>query len=297
MDIYYIDRKTGEKKKEIIKGHKYLEWSYSSNTGTLLLEMLIKRKFASYIYGKLQDLPSSAKNIKDFVNELSINMDESAEIDADKYKTFNDFFIRELKEGARPINEDPRVLISPADGKVFAYENIDIHRVVQIKGMEYSLEVLFQDKDLASKYDGGTCIVVRLAPNDYHRFHFPDSGTPKLVNKVDGQYYSVNPIALKKVAKLYCQNKREISTLDSDNFGDIIIIEVGATFVGTIVQTYENNKRVERGMEKGYFKFGGSTVILFLEKDKVKIDEDIIKNTEQDYETKISMGESIGMKK
>ena len=297
MEIYYIDRKTGEKKKEIVKGHKYLEWSYDTKIGRFFLETLFKRKLASYIYGKLQDLSSSSKNIKSFVDELSINMEEAIETDPLKYKTFNDFFIRELKPDARPINNNKNVFISPADGKVFAYENIDIHKVIQVKGMEYSLVELFSSENLASQYEGGTCIVVRLAPSDYHRFHFPDSGVPKLINKIKGKFYSVNPIALKRIQKLYCQNKRELTLFESDNFGKIIMVEVGATCVGTIIQTYEENKWVERGKEKGYFKFGGSTVILFLQKDQVKIDEDIVNNTDLGYETKVYMGEEIGVKK
>lgn len=297
MDIYYIDRKTGEKKKEVIKGHKYLEWSYSKDIGKFFLEVLVKRKLFSYFYGKLQDLPSSAKNIQAFVEELSIDMTEALEEDLGKYKTFNEFFIRELKSDARNINIDSNRFISPADGKLLAYENIDIAQVVQVKGIEYSLEELLQNKELAKNYMGGTCIVLRLAPGDYHRFHFPDSGIPSSFTKIQGHFYSVNPIALSKIEKLYCQNKRELTLLKSDNFGDIAMIEVGATCVGTIVQTYELGKRIDRGAEKGYFKFGGSTVILFIQAGKVSIDEDIMENSRVEYETKVIMGEAIGEKK
>lgn len=296
MEIYYIDRRTGEKKKEAVKGNKYLKWAYTSNSGRFFLESLFKKKFASYLYGKLQDLPRSSKNIKVFVEELSINMDEALEANIENYKTFNEFFVRKIKEEARPINKDTNTIVSPADGRVLAYENIKIDNIIQIKGMEYSLGELIQNKQLAKSYEGGACIVVRLSPSDYHRFHFPDSGIPKEPTKVNGNLYSVNPIALSRIVKLYCQNKREVSVFNSDNFGKIIMVEVGATCVGTIIQTYESNKWVNRGAEKGYFKFGGSTVILFLEKEKVIIDKDIIKNTNLGYETKVNVGETIGKK-
>ena len=106
----------------------------------------------------------------------------------------------------------------------------------------------------------------------------------------------MNPIALKSVTELFCKNKREWSIFHSDNFGDVLCIEVGATFVGSIVQTYVPGKRVKKGDEKGYFKFGGSTIILFFEKSRVKIDEDIIDHTNKGYETSVVMGGKIGEK-
>lgn len=109
-----------------------------------------------------------------------------------------------------------------------------------------------------------------------------------------GDYYSVNPIALKAVSELFCKNKREWSIFNSDNFGDVLCIEVGATFVGSIMQTYVPGKRLKKGDEKGYFKFGGSTTILFFEKGKVKIDKDIIDQTNKGYETSVVLGEKIG---
>jgi phosphatidylserine decarboxylase len=149
---------------------------------------------------------------------------------------------------------------------------------------------------LAEEYDKGVCIVVRLCPADYDRFHFPDSGIPKGVRKINGMYYSVNPIALQEIAKIYCQNKREITFFESDHFDKIAYIEVGATCVGSIIQTYTKEEVVNKGEEKGYFKFGGSTVVLFLKKGQVKIDEDILKNTQKGIETKVNMGECIGKK-
>ncbi|MDR5659327.1 phosphatidylserine decarboxylase [Serpentinicella sp. ANB-PHB4] len=294
MKVYYIDRKTGEKKLETVAGLKYLKWGYDTKLGKSLLEILFKRKLPSIIYGKLQDRPSSTKKIQKFVEALSINMEEALEENLDKYSSFNDFFIRELKPDARYISEKKEDLISPADGRVLAYENIDINKVIQVKGMTYKLSDLFRDNKLAEAFDSGVCIVVRLSPADYHRYHFPDSGQVKKHRHIDGSLYSVNPLALKKVISLYCENKRELTVFDSDNFGEITMLEVGATCVGTIKQTYNPKNRVKKGSPKGYFKFGGSTVILFLKKGQVKVDEDILKNTEDGLETRVNMGETIG---
>jgi phosphatidylserine decarboxylase len=294
MDIYYIDRETGEKRKEIVAGAGFLQWIYDTSMGNCLLEVMVKKKLFSMIYGKLQDLPFSKKKIEDFVTSLGIDMMEAERERIEDYAHFNDFFYRKLKKGARPVCEDEASLASPADGRVLAYDKIDMDQVVQVKGIHYKLSALFQDQDMARTYQGGTCIVVRLCPADYHRFHFPDSGTPESRKRIEGMYYSVNPVALKKVAEIYTQNKREITTFHSDHFGKIAIIEVGATCVGSIIQTYTSQEKVYKGQEKGYFKFGGSTVILFIESGKIQVDEDLLKNTENGLETKVNMGESLG---
>ncbi|WZL75056.1 phosphatidylserine decarboxylase [Clostridiaceae bacterium 35-E11] len=294
MDIYYIDRKTGEKKKEVVAGERFLKWIYDTKQGNTLLELLVKKKVFSFLYGKLQDMSWSKRKIKKFVENLSIDMTEADRENIYDYENFNDFFARKLKETARPISKDCEQLISPADGRVLAYENIDMNRMVQIKGNFYKLEELFQDNELARNYEEGTCIIVRLCPADYHRFHFPDSGVPGTSKQIKGQYYSVNPMALGKLTDIYCRNKREITFFRSDHFGEIVFVEVGATCVGSIIQTYIPDKHVKKGGEKGYFKFGGSTVILFLKKNKVKIDEDIVYNTQKGIETKANMGETLG---
>ncbi|MBU5674883.1 phosphatidylserine decarboxylase [Alkaliphilus sp. MSJ-5] len=294
MDIYYIDRKTGERKKEVVAGDRFLRWMYNTYSGNSILQLIVKKKLFSSLYGKIQDIAFSKNKISSFVNQLNIQMDEAEIEDILKYKNFNDFFARRLKKDARPICNEAGSLVSPADGRVLAYENIKMDEIIQVKGSIYRLEELFQDTKLAQQYDGGTCVVVRLCPSDYHRFHFPDSGVSYYSKKIDGNYYSVNPIALSKIAKIYCENKREITLFNSDNFGQMVLIEVGATCVGSIIQTYEEGKKVEKGEEKGYFKFGGSTVIMFLQKDSVKIDDDIIKNTNDEIETKVDMGDRIG---
>jgi phosphatidylserine decarboxylase len=291
--IKYYNRKTKAYETEKVAGEKYLNWTYSSPIGMTLLEALIKKKFFSSLYGWYLDRGLSKKKINSFINEFSLDM-SIAEKEQQHFTSFNDFFYRKLKSHARPIDMDKNSVVSLGDGKLYAYENIDLEKIVQVKGFTYSLRELIKDDNIAKKFDRGTCLILRLCPTDYHRFHFIDSGICQATTKISGAYYSVNPVALQKVEKLFCENKREWSIFHSDNFGDVLYVEVGATCVGSIIQTYAPNKKVNKGDEKGYFKFGGSTVILFFEPDKIKIDKDIIEQTEKGIETYILMGEKLG---
>ena len=293
--IQIYNRNTKSYETELVAGKKYIDWTYESPIGKGITELIAKRKIFSKLYGKYCDTKLSSKKIPAFVDEFNIDMN-LAKKDIKDFTSFNDFFTRELISEARPITNDPDILISPGDGRLTAYENIDLDNIVQIKGLTYSLRELVKDDSIASKYENGTCIILRLCPTDYHRFHFVDSGTIGPNHAIKGSYYSVNPIALKNIPKLFCENKREWSILRSDNFGDVLTIEVGATCVGSIIQTYSPNSKVNRGEEKGYFKFGGSTTILFLKKGVAKIDEDIIQQTKLGFECAVKLGEHIGHK-
>lgn len=293
--IQIYNRNTKSYETELVAGKKYIEWTYESPIGKGITELIAKRKIFSKLYGKYCDTKLSSKKIPAFVDEFNIDMN-LAKKDIKDFTSFNDFFTRELISEARPITNDPDILISPGDGRLTAYENIDLDNIVQIKGLTYSLRELIKDDSIASKYENGTCIILRLCPTDYHRFHFVDSGTIGPNHAIKGSYYSVNPIALKNIPKLFCENKREWSILRSDNFGDVLTIEVGATCVGSIIQTYSPDSKVNRGDEKGYFKFGGSTTILFFKKGVAKIDEDIIHQTKLGFECAVKLGEHIGHK-
>ncbi len=293
--IKYYNRKSRCYEIEKVAGEKVLNWTYSSPIGMKLLEAVLKKRMSSSLYGWYLDRRISKNKIRPFVSKFNLDM-SIAEKNLEDFSSFNDFFYRKLKSTARLIDRDEQAVISLGDGKLFAFENIDLDRIVQVKGFSYSLKELIKDDKVAGKYQNGTCLILRLCPTDYHRFHFIDSGTCEATVKIKGAYYSVNPVALQKVEKLFCENKREWSTFHSDHFGDVLYIEVGATFVGSILQTYTPHTRVNRGDEKGYFKFGGSTVILFFEADKVKIDEDILEQTKLGYESYVLMGERIGEK-
>lgn len=294
--IKYIERKTGEIKIEKVMGEGALKFLYYNPLGSLFLNTIVKRKFLSSYYGKKMNLKNSKEKIKKFVEEMEIDMSDYAR-SIDEYVSFNDFFYRELKAGAREIAKEASVLASPADGKILAYNNLKEKDKFFIKGSEFTLEEFFMDKDLAKKYEGGSFVIVRLAPADYHRFHFPADGKISETKKIEGYYYSVSTHAIKKNFRIFCENKREYSILTTQNFGDIAMVDVGATMVGSIIQTYKPNSYVKKGDEKGYFLFGGSTCIMVFEKDKVEIDEDIIRNTQNRIETRIYMGEKFAHEK
>jgi len=211
----------------------------------------------------------------------------------DDYTSFNDFFKRGLKPGARPVDEEPNSIVSPADGKVLAFEGIDGLDAFFVKGQSFSLPDFLQDQALSEKYVGGTLLIIRLAPVDYHRFHFPADGQISQSKQIEGDYYSVSPYAVKNRLRIYWENKREYSVLSTQNAGDILLCEVGATMVGSIYQNYTPDAEVEKGQEKGWFTFGGSTVVALLEKGKAQVDGDILANTLKGFETSIKMGERI----
>ncbi len=291
--IKIYNRKTGEYETENVAGGTLLNALYTSKAGNLGLELLVKRKIYSALTGFFCDLRLSKKSIAKFAKNFSIDLEE-CENKLNDYSSFNEFFSRKLKTTARSFEKPEDELLSPGDGRLQAWNNIDYKDIIQVKGMSYSLSDLLQDEKLAKEYEGGVYMILRLCPVDYHRFHFFDSGVCSRAKKIKGEYYSVNPVALRKIPELFCRNKREYSIFKTDNFGEVLYVEVGATSVGSIVQTYVPDRRVKRGEEKGYFKFGGSTVLLFFKKDKVMIDTDIINQTNNGFETKILAGDTIG---
>lgn len=293
--IKFYNRQTGKYEMEKVAGAGVLQYLYGTGFGKAGLELLIKRKIFSKIAGFFCDSRFSEKRIPEFIDKFGIDMSQ-CENETDDFKSFNEFFTRKLRPDARIFTEDAELLLCPGDGRLKAWEEIDVKKLVQIKGFTYSLQELIGEKQLASRYSGGICLLLRLAPVDYHRYHFIDEGVCKESHRIRGHYYSVNPIALETVVNVFCRNMREYSIFDSDNFGKILYIEVGATSVGSIVQTYIPGQKVGRGDEKGYFKFGGSTVLLFLEKGRAVIDKDILEQTLIGYETRVLAGEKIGCK-
>jgi phosphatidylserine decarboxylase len=291
MKIQFIDRKTKEIITENPPSEGLLKFLYDNPFGKTAVLPIAKRKFISEFYGKKMYKPSSTKKIKGFIQQLNIDMSES-EKQISEFTSFNDFFYRKLKPTSRPIESG---FVSPGDGKLIAFENIsDIHHFF-IKGRKFTLSEFLNDIDLANTYKNSSVLILRLAPNDYHRFHFPYSGIPSEVTKIKGSYFSVSPHALaSNFTKVFCENKREFCTLKTEDKGDLIIAPVGATMVGSILETYTPNQKINTGDEMGYFAFGGSTVVLLVDKDKLKIDADILENTKNNMETAVKMGEKIG---
>jgi phosphatidylserine decarboxylase len=286
----FRDRVTGEIVEEEVFGASALHFLYGGWPGRLLSRQVFSRRLPNSIYGWLQRRPSSQSRISGFVRSLGIDASE-AEQPLNQYESLDDFFIRRLKPEARPIDMNPHHLVSPADGRVLVYPCLKGQKL-SVKGTEVSLAEMLGNAEWARDYDGGSAIVVRLAPADYHRFHFPDGGTVSPSIPIQGRLHSVHPIALASGAPSF-RNKRAISTLDSKNFGKLTMVEIGALCVGTIIQTYSPGL-VRRGQEKGFFRFGGSTVVVLAEAGRLCLDEDLISASMEGMETRIRMGTRLG---
>lgn len=269
---------------------KFLEKIYKSEAGRLILKFLTS-KAVSEIGGKFMDGPLSVPAIKPFIEKNNIDM---SQYEDKKYKSYNDFFTRKIKEGERIFDMTPELLCSPCDSKLTVYK-IDEKSKYEIKGTKYSFESLTRSGKLANYYNGGYMLVFRLCVDDYHRYAYVDNGKLGPIRRIDGVYHTVNPVAIEAGYDIYKENTRECSVLHSENFGKILQIEVGAMMVGRIVNNDEKCN-VSRGQEKGRFEFGGSTVILAFSKDSIKIKDEIINNSKEDYETIVKMGDVIGEK-
>lgn len=290
--IQYYDRESGELKTEKVAAENWLVWLYNNPVGEATLWTLVKRKFVSSIYGDMMDRTSSTKKIQPFIEDFEINMNV---FQKQEYNSFNDFFTRKINNNARPIDTAATITVSPSDGKILAYADISNSDFI-VKGYRFNIVSFLDNAELAKKYIDGSLLIIRLAPADYHRYHFPISGKVSANTKIDGDYYSVNPLALRKMTEIFCLNKREYTVVTNPVFGEVVMAEVGATMVGSMVQTYSGDF-VTKGDEKGYFKFGGSTVVLLFEKNKISIDDDLLSNTIKGYETSVIQGERIGVSK
>lgn len=245
----------------------------------------------SKVAGWFMDRKVSSFAINRFVKKNNIDVKEYEER---KYKSYNDFFTRKIKEEVRKIDKNKKSLISPCDSKLTAYE-INDKSIFKIKDSYYKIEDLLKNKKLAEKYKNGLCLIFRLCVDDYHRYCYIDDGKKDKNTFIKGVLYTVRPIALENY-NIYKENSREYTILHTENFGDVVQIEVGATIVGRI-KNHHQEYEFTKGEEKGMFEFGGSTIVLLIEKDKVNIDKEIIDNTKDGYETIVKIGEKIGTKK
>ena len=291
MEIRYIDRKTGQECVEKVYGHKALSLLYGDGSfrrlfSLLILPLLAHIPWFSHFYGYLQKRSGSARKIQPFIEAYGI---DTSEFVTTQFRSFNDFFIRKLKPEARPIISDRIAL--PADGRYLAYQSCD---KFVVKGQEFDLKAFLQDPFLAKRFSEGSMVIARLCPTDYHRFHFPCDGVPSAARLINGPLYSVNPMALRRRLSILSENKRMITEIESTKLGTILYVEIGATSVGSIHQTYVPDQPVRKGDEKGYFEFGGSCLVLLFEKGRIILDEDLVMNTQKGLETKANFGESMG---
>lgn len=286
--IWFRDRESGAICEEPVAAEGALRALYGAAWGRALADRLLATPALSAAFGAWQRAPWTRRRIAAFVRALGIDASE-AEKPIEAYPSLNAFFARRLKPGARPIDGRPEHFAAPCDGRVLAYPDVGDAQLA-VKGQEVGLETLFGDAARGRR--GGAVFVFRLAPMDYHRFHFPDGGRASNATRLGGRLHSVHPIALAGGAPSF-ENQRWVSALASDRFGEILIAEVGALFVGRAVQTYAPG-RVERGEEKGYFEFGASTIAVWAPPGRVEIDADLAADSRRGLETFVKMGTRVG---
>ncbi len=282
----YIVRERNSKENIILESPKALDFFYGTFIGRIILRLFITKGMANLLALYMNSRLSKHK-IKKFVNKNDINV---FEYDDKKYKSYNDFFIRKVLSEKRPINTTKDVLISPCDSKVTAYK-IEEDLTLNIKNAYYSIDTLVE-KNVMDDYKGGTALVFRLSTDNYHRYCYIDSGSKGKNFHIKGVYHTVQPISLKHY-NFYKTNNREWTILNTNNFGKVIQVEVGALCIGRIHNNHESYI-FKRGEEKGYFEFGGSTIVLLFKKNVVKLDDDIYNNSKEGIETIVKYGERIG---
>ncbi|KMZ70046.1 Phosphatidylserine decarboxylase [Zostera marina] len=300
--IVVFDRRTKRLVQELIDGKIVMSMRtlYQSKIGITLIDKGAKDflRYLSEKQGTQMNSLESAEEIPQFIDFFKdqINVDD-VKYPIKHFKTFNEFFIRELKPGARPIYcpENNHISVCAADSRLMAFKCIDDSLRFWIKGRKFSIKGLLGTDVSSDAFTNGSLVIFRLAPQDYHRFHVPVSGVIEQFTEIPGSLYTVNPIAVNsKYCNVFTENKRVVSTISTKEFGKVAFVAIGATMVGSITFTRKKGDHVTKGDEFGYFSFGGSTVICVFEKDSIKIDEDLLGNSERSLETLVSMGMRLG---
>ncbi len=283
----YIDLQ-GKKVSNITNQDKLLSFLYTNIFGRMLLKPLIQPQ-VSKLAGRYLSSAHSKWLISKFIERNEINMDIYEECD---YSSFNDFFTRKIKPDCRPVPEDLDVLISPCDCLATVYP-IQENTTFSIKNTEYTLRSLLRSPRLAKRFRGGYAYVLRLTVEDYHRYLYSVSGKQSKNYHIDGTFHTVNPIA-NDYLPIYKENTREYTVIRSKEFGDVLQMEVGALLVGKI-SNHKQSTVVTRGEEKGFFEYGGSTIVVLTQKDRVTPRSDLLTNSKNGYETKVLQAHPLGI--
>ena len=283
----YIDLQ-GKKVSNITNQDKLLSFLYTNIFGRMLLKPLIQPQ-VSKLAGRYLSSAHSKWLISKFIERNEINMDIYEECD---YSSFNDFFTRKIKPDSRPVPEDLDVLISPCDCLATVYP-IQENTTFSIKNTEYTLRSLLRSPRLAKRFRGGYAYILRLTVEDYHRYLYSVSGKQSKNYHIDGTFHTVNPIA-NDYLPIYNENTREYTVIRSKEFGDVLQMEVGALLVGKI-SNHKQSTVVTRGEEKGFFEYGGSTIVVLTQKGRVTPRSDLLTNSKNGYETKVLQAHPLGI--
>ena len=291
--ILFHNRYTGSLEEEKVYGGNWLSFIYNNPLGKICLWAMVKRAFFSKWYGWRMNQNGSISKIIPFIQEYALDTKEFAD-NVSSFRNFNEFFFRKLTHSSRPIEKGSETVVYPADGRHLGFQNVDETNQVFVKGQKFNLEKLFGSKNLAEQYVGGSLIVSRLCPVDYHRFHLPTDGLVKSVELINGDLYSVNPIALRQTLSIFWRNKRYLTLIENEHLGKVAVFLVGATCVGSVHLTAQKNQIYAKGDELGYFSFGGSSVITVFQPGIIKLEDDLLKVSSRGYEYYAKMGEAMG---
>ena len=289
MDVN-IKSREGEYLDSFISGDGALAFLYGSLFGRLLLKLLIRR-WVSSLVGIYMNSRLSKRHIKSTVENAGIDLSEFEKTEFDSY---NDFFTRRIKKGKRPISAEAGSFISPCDAKLSAYRISEDSRFF-IKNASYTVsDLLGGNTALANEYNGGYCLIFRLTVDDYHRYCYIDNGEKEENTFIPGVLHTVKPVSLES-HNIYKRNCREYTVLRTENFDNVVQVEVGAMLVGRI-KNLHGAQVFSKGQEKGMFEFGGSTIVLLVKAKTVILDGDILRNSADNVETAVKLGERIAVK-
>jgi phosphatidylserine decarboxylase len=288
--IQYWSRAHQRLETEQVYGEAGVSWLYENPLGQLAAGPLASA-WVSKLYGAYQSSRASAGKIPSFVQKFQIPMGDYVE-PSGRFRSFNDFFIRAFRPGLRPIEPAGERMAAFAEARYYGWESVSDEQVFPVKGQHLSARALLGGVGRVEDFAGGPLLLARLCPVDYHRFHFPDDGRQIEFGRVAGRYHSVNPVALRRHPEIFETNERQVSILETRHFGKLAYIELGAMMVGRIVQTH-SGASFTRGQEKGYFLFGGSTVIVLGQPGAWSPDSDILKHTAEQREVLVRLGEGI----
>ncbi|BCX49749.1 phosphatidylserine decarboxylase proenzyme [Haloferula helveola] len=286
--IEFFNRHRNRLEYEKVYGEGFLRFTYANPLGALPLHAFVKRAAFSKWYGRRMDDPATRSKIGPFIETYGLDPSEFAD-PPESFPHFNAFFYRKLKPEARPI-DTVAPAVFPADGRHFGFAEASRINAVFVKGQRFDLGKLLGDDDLASRFQHGSLVLSRLCPVDYHRFHFPCSGTPQETTLINGPLFSVSPIALRRKLSFLWENKRCLTKIETDDLGLVLMLEIGATCVGSIQQTFTPGQPVRKGDEKGYFAFGGSSTITLFERGAVQLSVDLLEHSGNRRELYARMG-------
>ena len=284
------NRNVGRVETERVYGDAWVRLLYGTASGRWTVHHLLVGKLPSRLLGALQSTRASARRIPAFVDTFDIPVDEFEDTG---WSSFNDFFVRRFKAGAREFCREPDCMPAFSEARYLAFERIGAEVTFPVKGHYLAPRAILTGTADGAPFEHGPLLIARLAPVDYHRFHFPDDGSTVEEQRISGRLHSVNPFALRTRGDILATNERHVSILDTENFGRLAMVEVGAMNVGRIVQTHPPERPFRRGDEKGYFCFGASTILLFGELGRWVPSADLLEQTALGRETLVRLGDEV----